>query len=237
MKVQFIIDKDYLILHTLASIKPSDFSSNKNKKDIVSFQKYANEFLTKQNFSIEKFFIDRPLKRSEITKKVKKHLATFKKGTEFQSILKQTENYLLFCKKQWKKNYPQTRKVMVGLTGLKFEKSFIVYLTHPSLRNGQYIGSNKLAWGHYEDWPNYTTIYLWHEILHSYVLNTPKNHALIELITDNELRIRLNGGKYPPFSGHKELKNLMQKFLPHFQEFLKSYKTTDIFHYFKKIRL
>ena len=48
------------------------------------------------------------------------------------------------------------------------------------------------------------------------------NHALIQLITDNELRIRLNGGKYPPFEGHSTLTAEMSSLLPKWQEYLLS---------------
>lgn len=59
-------------------------------------------------------------------------------------------------------------------------------------------------WGGLEMWPNYTTIYVWHEIFHSILpgqglKTTDLDHALIQLITDNELNARLNGFSYPPF--------------------------------------
>jgi len=78
--------------------------------------------------------------------------------------------------------------------------------------------------GHHEDWPNYATVYLWHEILHSYIGYSEKEHAVIELITDEELRIRLNGSKYPPFAGHKYLAKIKQKILPRWKKYLKSKK-------------
>ena len=111
---------------------------------------------------------------------------------------------------------------MKKLTGLKLNKKFTVYITHPSLRNGRYRGNNTIEWGHHENWRNYATIYLWHEILHSYIGYGDKEHAVIELITDEELRIRLNGGKYPPFVGHNYLGNMKKKMLPKWREYLKS---------------
>jgi len=98
----------------------------------------------------------------------------------------------------------------------------MVYITHPSLKNGQYLGENKITLGHNEDWPNYFTIYLWHEILHSYLGKTDLEHALIQFITDEELRIKLNGGEYPPFVGHKNLFPLMERILPFWRKYLKN---------------
>jgi|GEM_PF-1700321 len=47
-------------------------------------------------------------------------------------------------------------------------------------------------------------------------------HAVIQLIADNELRIRLNGGHYPPFEGHTYLKRLMELIVPHWRKYLRA---------------
>ncbi|KKU99309.1 MAG: hypothetical protein UY32_C0002G0045 [Candidatus Jorgensenbacteria bacterium GW2011_GWC1_48_8] len=106
--------------------------------------------------------------------------------------------------------------------GLKLNKKIAVYITHPGLKNGRYVGNNTIEWGHNEDWPNYATIYLWHEILHSYIGYSEKGHAVIELITDEELRTQLNSGKYPPFVGHKYLKSIKNRLLPQWRKYLNS---------------
>ena len=125
---------------------------------------------------------------------------------------------------------------MTELTGIDFKKEnkkFIVYITHPSLRHGKSFQDGTIAWGHNEDWQNYAVVYLWHEILHYYFELSDLDHALIELITDNELRVRLNGGKYPPFIGHENLEKLKYKILPYWKKYLKS-KNKNIFE-FKKL--
>ena len=124
------------------------------------------------------------------------------------------------CSRQWKNNLNKTSKIINDITGLKLSKKFNVYLTHPSLKNGKYIAKNSIAWGHHENYKNYTTIYLWHEILHSYFDLNDLNHAIIQLVTDNELRLKLNGTKYPPFEGHKDLQNLMSKIVPYWRKYL-----------------
>ncbi len=55
-------------------------------------------------------------------------------------------------------------------------------------------------------------MYLWHEILHSYLKYNKKTHALIELMTDDALKGFLNGRTFSPFSddGHENLKPMKQ---------------------------
>ena len=41
MELNFLIDENYLIYHTLRSMGPDSFSSQKYKKDVVKFQNLA----------------------------------------------------------------------------------------------------------------------------------------------------------------------------------------------------
>ncbi|MBI2019365.1 hypothetical protein HYS95_01690 [Candidatus Daviesbacteria bacterium] len=91
----------------------------------------------------------------------------------------------------------------------------------PQFKKWAVSGDNDIAWGHAPEWNNYATVYLWHEALHSYLDYTDLSHALIQFVTDNELRVRLNkGDTYPPFVGHKDLFPLMNKLLPNWQSYL-----------------
>jgi len=152
-------------------------------------------------------------------KNLTKFVLILKKSKEYKKLLLQTENYLQFCKKQWEGNYKYSSEVIKELTGFNLNKQFTVFITHPSLRNGRYLGNNRIAWGHYEDWSNYATVYLWHEILHSYLTFSDKDHAIIQLIADNELRIKLNKEKCLPLKGHKELFLLMKKMHPKWKKY------------------
>ncbi|MBF0548761.1 MAG: hypothetical protein HQM08_30340 [Candidatus Riflebacteria bacterium] len=73
-------------------------------------------------------------------------------------------------------------------------------------------------------------MYLWHEILHSYITGSRAteflNHALVKLITDNELREKLNNlsQAYPPFEGHSYLIPLETRILPYWNDYLKNPK-------------
>lgn len=72
--------------------------------------------------------------------------------------------------------------------------------------------------------------------------NKSKNsHAIIELATDNELRIRLNKkGKYfkeGKFDiGHDHLRKLEQKILPHWKDYLENKGKKNIFELEKELR-
>jgi hypothetical protein len=145
---------------------------------------------------------------------------------EYKKLFNQTKDYLELCRTQWQKNLDKTSSIIGELTGLDLNRQFTIIITHPSLRNGYSLGqinnSYTIDWGTSEEWPNYITVYLWHEILHSYFEMNDSTHALIQLITDNELLTRLNGGKYPPFEGHSNLIPRMKSILPKWQEYLLS---------------
>ncbi len=232
MKLNFVVDKNYLVAHTLSCMKQSGFSSQKYKKDIVAFQNYAwNKSQKVYDLLVGRFsFFPDDLNTKNLKSLAKelnqlsKFLDQLSRSKEFKKIYSQTEKYLEFCEKQWNKNCKETNRIVEELTGLNLNKTFTVYLTHPSQRNGVYLGKNKIAWGHSEKWKNYTTVYLWHEILHSYFDLSDLSHAIIELITDEEMRSRLNNSKYPPFVGHEYLSKLKKKLLPPWKQYLKSDK-------------
>jgi hypothetical protein len=99
------------------------------------------------------------------------------------------------------------------------DQIFNVYIAHPGLKAGKNFGGNNIVWSHQNYWPNYNTVYIWHELLHSYFEKDDKSHALIELITDEEMRIKLNGGKYPPFVEHSFLNEVKLKNLNLWNEY------------------
>ncbi|MDI6820853.1 MAG: hypothetical protein QMD65_01600 [Patescibacteria group bacterium] len=224
IKLNFLINNDVLIIHTLSSMENHRFSSTKHKKDIVSFQNYA----WRKSKSCYQLLVGRlsseEIKNKniqQICKKLPKFLKELEKSKQYRKILSQTKKYLNFCKNQWENNYHITSKYIKKFTGFKLNKKIDVFITHPSLKNGSNRNSNLIEWGHHEDWPNYTTVYLWNEILQFYIGRSDVEHAIVELIADEELRVRLNGGKYPPFVGHKWLEKYKKKILPCWKKYLK----------------
>ena len=219
LRVNFAINNRHLIAHTLSSM---GFSSEDHSEDIVAFQNFAWGVSERcYNFVAGRLTPENFFASGGAFEEVDSFLSQAQQSREFGKIKRQTEEYLEIVKAQWQRNYPQTSRAIQELTGLDLNKQVTVNVTHPSLLNGQYMGNDTIAWGHHEDWNNYSTVYLWHEILHSYFDYTDLSHSLISLVADNELRVRLNGGEsYPPFGGHDELIPLMEKIFPHWRTYL-----------------
>lgn len=106
-------------------------------------------------------------------------------------------------------------------TGLDLRGRFRVYLTHPAIRQGCYLRERTILWC-LSDEPNMNTVYFWHELLHGLLPGDDRAHALIELLADNELRVRLNGGSYLPFVGHRALDGHREALLEARREHLKN---------------
>lgn len=181
---------------------------------------------------------------SKTGKSLEKIYKEILKSKEFEKLLKETEKYENFVEKQWEKNKDFVLKYFKKTLGLKIPNYKItVYIFHPKSFNGHANSGDKtIRWGHSEDWKNYSTVYLAHEILH--VILGQKGyseimHALIELATDNELRIRLNKeGEYFKEKGmnvgHEYLQKTEKKILVHWKEFLEDNKK-DLFSLEKEI--
>ncbi len=155
--------------------------------------------------------------------KVSEYINAVINTDSFKKIREETTQTLSLLQLEWEANYSTTKKYLESL-GIVINGDFTVYFNHPIFLEGQYWGNGIIIWSYRNDFPNYNVIYIWHEILHELIGKSEKEHALIELITDNEMRKRLNGTKYPPFTGHKDLQYLREKFNPKFQEFLKNPK-------------
>ncbi|PIU99054.1 hypothetical protein COS59_01855 [Candidatus Wolfebacteria bacterium CG03_land_8_20_14_0_80_36_15] len=241
MKFEFKINKYYLVGHVMVS-KNKPFPAWKKLEEKI-WQKYKDEpayyFLNPKHISwtLETIQIDSSNKN--IKGVFLKHISTLEKiyqeifkSKEFKRLYKETEKYLKFVKRQWQKNKKQALETIQILSGIKLPKKQItVYLTHPKLYNGKAIvEKNIILWGHKEDWQNYSTIYLCHELMHILTWKKQKNyrlmHAIIELLTDEELRIRLNKkGAYfkekQKLIGHKDLISLKKKILPCWKNYIK----------------
>ncbi len=221
LRLNFTINNRHLITHTLTSMSDEYFSSMEHREDIVALQNFAwGQSERCYNFVAGRlspaiFFATGSI--DELTQ----FFDQVEQSDEFGTICQQTEAYMQTVREQWERTYPLASQVMQQITGLEFNKDMTVMITHPSLSNGQYLGNDTIAWGHHEDWENYSTIYLWHEALHSYFDFDDTSHALIQLIADNELRTRLNPGTTsPPFEGHESLFPLMTRIEPHWRSYL-----------------
>lgn len=242
MEVNFKINEEYLISHVLYSTSMDRFSSQEHRETIVSLQNKAWEISQNSyNFLVGRFFPEAILDFNleniiEIFRNSFDLLRVLKESLEYKTLLQHVNDYRERIMEQWKLKYDKTIKIMHEMTGISFENDkFVVYLTLPSLKNGRYLGNKRIAWGHSEDFNNYSIIYLWHEIMHDKLYSDDIGHSIIQLATDNELRIRLNGGQYPEFIGHAELFPTMTKILPYWREYLKS-ENKNILNFEKLMR-
>lgn len=160
------------------------------------------------------------------------------KSNKFFILLKNAEEYKTWLEKEWLNNKEKVEKELRSIMKVDLPKdTFTVYVMGNLVRIGRYLGKHKFAWGHKEDWPNYSLVYLAHEYLHSVFSNSDLEHAVIELITDNELRIRLNnGGEYFTCNGedvgHDYLRDIEKHMLPSWKQYLIDNK--DIFEFIKE---
>lgn len=180
----------------------------------------------------------------EISKTLKKIYDDISKTPEFKKIISEVEEYRKFVEKQWSENEEFIIDYFQNTLGIEIPNyTIIIYIFHPKSFNGNANHNEKIIlWGHSEDWKNYSSVYLAHEILHILVSEKMKNHnimhAIIELATDNELRVRLDkNAKYfnmdplPPEapSWAKEKEQFKKTIFPYWKKYLESQQERNIF--------
>ncbi len=163
----------------------------------------------------------------------------------FKGILKETVEYKNLIKCEWKENLIFVKNYLEEIIGFNLPPlTYNIIIVHPLLRSGKVISKEFFIFGHPAEWSNYNTVYLTHELLHLLFdyYKIPENkisHALIELISDNELRIRLNkGGRYfyseGKKVGHPFLKKIEKQMLPYWLNYLKR-KQKNIIYFYKQL--
>jgi hypothetical protein len=242
MKLKFLIDKKYLLAHSLW----------RNTTPFPEWDNFKN-FLWQESVLGYQFLFGLPetfLQVNKISETIKEGDRLYKKALkrkEFKKLLAETEKYRQWLEKEWNKNEKKILGWVEELSGLKIpNKTITVFVTHPKFRNGKtLIEKDVICWGHSEDWKNYSLVYLTHEILHiltkkyigSYVM-----HALIELLANDEIRIRLNGGGVYFKEGkhmvnHSYLQKIEKKILPQWKKFIKNRKGKNLFWLEKGIKV
>jgi hypothetical protein len=161
------------------------------------------------------------------------------KTPQFVILLKNAEEYKLWLQNEWETNKKRVVKDLTDILRIELPKDvFTVVVMGNLMHIGRHIGNKKILWGHKEDWPNYSIVYLTHELLHSIFKNTDIEHSIIELCADNELRIRLNGeGAYficdNEKIGHSYLQDIEKQMLTDWKIYLKD-KSKNIYHFLEE---
>ena len=251
MKLKFKINKCYLLVHSLNQLV-LPFEEWVNLQNRL-WEKYQKAYYSITHHPEVAFVQNEPFQGFDITaEEMKKLVKDGLESKEFNALLKEAEKYFTELKKQWEANRKKAVAILTELSGLNFPNDEItVLITHPSYCKGFSMPSDKIiSIGYLEDWKNASISYLCHEIMHLYTLNTPIMHALIQLMTDNELRIRLNNeGKYFIFEElpknnssylyqyFGKLRELERKIYPYWQDYLKDRKGRTIQDLEQEIKL
>lgn len=242
MKLQFKIDKKYLLAHALWR-NTMPFPGWDNLKNYLWQESiFGYQFLTGLPEAFLQFN-----KTSEIIKEGDKLYKKALKRKEFKRLLAETKKYRQWLEKEWHKNEKKILSWVKELSGLKIsDKTITVFVTHPKFNNGKSLAEKDIIlWGHPEDWKNYSLVYLTHELLHLLTKKCKKPftmHALIELLADNEVRSRLNGGgvyfrEGKHSVGHPYLAKLEKKILPQWKKFVKDRRGKNLFWLEKRVKI
>lgn len=157
---------------------------------------------------------------------------------EFNQLFIDTTVYKTWLEKEWLKSKVNVAKELRDILRIELPKEqFTVFLVAPKICMGWYIGDKKILWGHTENWTNYSIVYLVHEYLHDLLGCNKLEHALIELIADNELRLRLNkSGDYfyinHKMIGHDFILELEKQIYNDWQDYLAN-QNVNIFEFVK----
>lgn len=251
LKINFKLNKYYLLVNALGQMD-LPFPEWVNLQNKL-WEKYPKSFYFLTNHPEVAFIGNKPFKNLfETSKETAKMLKEAFKMKEFQRLYKESRDYLVSLKKEWTINKKEALKMLQDLSGLNLpDKEITILITHPKLYRGfSFFSHNIIGFGFAEDedWKNSSTVYLCHELMHYITQNTRVMHALIKLMTDNEIRIRLNKkGTYfifqkpmeqkdsPIYIYFNQLRELEKKIYPYWKEYLEDRKGRNIVDLEKEI--
>lgn len=249
LKLKFTLNKYYLLTHALP-LSDLPFPAWENLQNRL-WKEFPKAYYLLTTHPEAAFMGNNPLQElSHTCNEVKRMIKKAFQSKEFKRLYKESNTYLKFIQKQWSKTGSEAMHILKELSGLSLpQKTISVFITHPKLYRGFALPAyNTIGFGYAEDYKNSSTINLCHEILHLMTRNTRVMHALIELLANNELRIRLNkGGKYFVFQESDETKDSplyayvsrMRKFekkiFPFWKEYLKNKNGRNLINLEKEV--
>lgn len=238
MKLTFEVDTNYLFYSSL--IKGVEIAGWVNLQNEL-WDKYKNAYQFLQKNYVEYFIKPTTITLDKNLHQEISELVTAGKSSEiFKKLTEDTISYKEWLENNWINNKDRVIDhlndiLRIDLNSLKIKVLVVGNKTHV----GRHISNGVIAWGHPEDWQNYSLVYLMHESLHDIFGKRELEHAVIELITDNELRLRLNGsGEYfyenNKLVGHDHLLSLEKDILTAWKAYLADY-SVNIFDFIKKL--
>jgi hypothetical protein len=226
----FVVDKRVVAKYTIQNPKDG-YIPNTAPTTVVNFQNAAWD-LSQEQYDYLRWgvrAIDVAESRSLVDAAIaaEAFLQVIIELPQFAAVLQETEQARERVVAEWENNRSRTAAEIADLLGFEVLGNWKVFITPPSLRSGMNTGRG-ILWTYRLDWPNYNTVYLWHEVLHSLFGTSHMEHAVIELIADHELRRRLNGDEYPPWHGHIHLDKERRRLLPAWHQHLSRSFTRNI---------
>lgn len=217
MDFKFIINTDVLAIHLLTKLK--DFREVKYELEKLR-QMYPEEFNELFSLSVDKYL--------NVDGRFKQMLEEFKKSEYFKKMYSETKKYKRFVLLGWKLNKKRINKFLSKILRINIDKTLNVYISHPYCSIG-YNSKGDIFWGHWQGERNikHNLIYLVHEAMHTilpyknyYVREDfDKNHAIIELISEYELKYFLY--KKPDMDqGHEFLLKYRYKLYPYWLKYI-----------------
>ena len=235
MNLTFEIKKQFLVASTL-------FRRNKECIELKNrlWDKYRKSYELFNHYEPLRFFSQEdPIKTlDEVNKEFANLMKDALNSNEFSDLYKKTESYKSWLVNEWESKKARVEKELTDMFRIELpEQEIKILVVHPSVGGGFHIKNGLIFWGTEEHWPNYNVVYLAHEFLHEIFDSSDFHHALIELATDNELRIRLNGkGDYfreeEADVGHSRLRTTENALLPEWKKYLSSPKQ-NIYEFLK----
>jgi hypothetical protein len=165
----------------------------------------------------------------------------------FKPILDRTMLALADVRHEWEANYVKAHDILEHLSGLSFDRDIKVYILHPAYPQFYRHGKDIYCTFSQRS-PNEVTLALWKEIVLPMIkpgqakdesdrLNREYYVELVAaLLVDEELRVQLNGGQYPPFYAADRLQRYEKTLLPGWREYLAQKGSKDIMSYFEQTR-
>ncbi len=235
VRLEFLVDEDFLLVHTLFRdiIPPYHYTPSQ-----LGLRQAGEQMIEEKDgdkISVDNVGVNLRLFGGFLTESLSPEAqeiaSRLKQTPDYRVVLEHARKFKEELETTWLVNYDRTLKMMQEITGLDFaDDQFSVYSV--SVPDARYMGNRRIVFGPLrERFHNFQVIGLWHEIMHGKMKTGGKDiphcddieHSVIQLATDNELRVRLNGhGEYPPFKGHKNHIPVMKKMLPDWYTYLHS---------------
>lgn len=168
----------------------------------------------------------------------------------FLDVYRETEEYKIRIEREWDENSTHV-EFYESLIGGGVTTNAEVFVLHPQMETGSYMGENVIEWGNPDFYPNYQVIGLCHEFLHAVTekqFNETRNedekwllHALIYLSADEELRQKMNGGgEYFPeaitVQYHPRLIETAKSYLPEWKSYIEGRNGRTIVNLYEALR-